>query len=252
MPYKLNKELFIKKSKEVHGSTYEYDDVIYVNNKSPVDIYCKKHGIFTQRANDHMAGRGCPMCACTRLTTETFIDKATIVHCNRYDYSRVDYKSSHEKITIICKDHGEFSQRATNHLMRRGCPRCSNNGYSRISIEWLVGIMEHDGIHIQHAENGGEFKIPGTPYYSDGFCAETNTIFEFHGDAWHGNPLVYKKNDICHPRNKNITAGELYQNTIDRDSYIAGLGYQYVVMWENEYYQNKKNNIIINNYITNN
>ena len=27
-------------------------------------------------------------------------------------------------------------------------------------------------------------------------CKETNTIFEYHGDFWHGNPKIYKPDDM--------------------------------------------------------
>ena len=35
--------------------------------------------------------------------------------------------------------------------------------------------------HIQHASNGGEYKIPESRYFVDGYDASTNTVFEFHG-----------------------------------------------------------------------
>ncbi len=42
--------------------------------------------------------------------TSEFIKKANIVHNNKYNYSKVDYKNSNERIIIICENHGEFSQ----------------------------------------------------------------------------------------------------------------------------------------------
>ena len=58
--------------------------------------------------------------------TEDFINKAKTKHGDKYDYSKVDYKSAHEKVTIICKKHGEFEQLPTVHLSGSGCPRCSS------------------------------------------------------------------------------------------------------------------------------
>ena len=52
---------------------------------------------------------GCPKCAkCGKLTISDFITQATKIHGNRYDYSKVEYKSTDTKICIICPDHGEF------------------------------------------------------------------------------------------------------------------------------------------------
>ena len=53
---------FIQKSKEKHDDLYDYSLVSYTNNKGYVNIICKKHGIFNQRANHHLNGRGCPIC----------------------------------------------------------------------------------------------------------------------------------------------------------------------------------------------
>jgi len=54
-----------------------------------------------------------------------FIEKAKQVHGDRYDYSRVVYKRSDEKIKIICPEHGEFEQVPKSHLKGYcGCKEC--------------------------------------------------------------------------------------------------------------------------------
>ena len=66
--------------------------------------------------------------------------------------------------------------------------------YSQKAIDWLRQIENTENITIQDAERGGELRIPivGNSYIlADGWCEETNTIFEFHGDYWHGNPDIY-------------------------------------------------------------
>ena len=40
------------------------------------------------------------------MKTKDFIKKAIKIHGNRYDYSKVEYKGSKEKICIICPKHG--------------------------------------------------------------------------------------------------------------------------------------------------
>ena len=74
----------------------------------------------------------------------------------------------------------------------------------------------------------------------DGFCKETNTVYEFHGDYWHGNPKKYKPEDINQINYK--TFGELYQKTVERDNKIRELGYNLVTIWEQEW--NKLNKIV--------
>ena len=59
--------------------------------------------------------------------TEEFIQKAKLVHGDKYDYSKVEYVNSHTKINIICPDHGIFEIRPTNHLCGIGCAKCGGN-----------------------------------------------------------------------------------------------------------------------------
>lgn len=54
----------------------------------------------------------------------------------------------------------------------------NNVNHSPDSIRWLDYVSVTEDIAIQHARNGtGEFKVNGT--YVDGYCAETNTIYQF-------------------------------------------------------------------------
>ena len=59
-----------------------------------------------------------------KLTREEFIERARKVHGDKYDYSKVEYKSMNDKVEIICPAHGSFWQLASNHLGGHGCPNC--------------------------------------------------------------------------------------------------------------------------------
>jgi len=120
---------FIKKAKQIHGNKYDYSKVKYKNDKIKVIIICKKHREFKQRAGSHINQKQrCPKCIGNqKKTTKEFIKKARGVHNNKYDYSKVKYKSSHIKIIILCKEHGEFEQIPNSHLKKCGCPKCFGN-----------------------------------------------------------------------------------------------------------------------------
>lgn len=53
--------------------------------------------------------------------------------------------------------------------------------HSRGSIAWLEEIMKRENIFIRHARNNphGEKRIKN--FSVDGFCAKTNTVYEYHG-----------------------------------------------------------------------
>ena len=48
---------------------------------------------------------------------------------------------------------------------------------------WLDYVAERDGIHVRHRLNNGK-EVRIGPYRVDGFCAATNTVYEFNG-CWH-------------------------------------------------------------------
>ena len=53
---------FISLANSVHGATYDYSRVNYVNQQTKITIVCKKHGPFDQRPGNHTQGQGCPKC----------------------------------------------------------------------------------------------------------------------------------------------------------------------------------------------
>ena len=122
---KIDKEMFLKQSKESHTINYDYSKVSFVGNQEKVCIVCPTHGEFWQNPKYHMKGGNCPKCAGSyKLTTEDFIEKAKKVHGDKYDYSKVEYKNYNTKVCIICPEHGEFWQVPNNHLYGAGCPTC--------------------------------------------------------------------------------------------------------------------------------
>ena len=67
----------------------------------------------------------------------------------------------------------------------------------------------------------------------DGYCEKNNTIYEFHGDFWHGNPKKFEKTEIN--RVTGDTMGNLYKKTLDKENIIKELGYNLIVMWEHNW-----------------
>ncbi len=58
--------------------------------------------------------------------TSFFINKAKLIHGDKYDYSLVEYKNNYTKVNILCSKHGEFEQTPYHHTNRNhGCPKCS-------------------------------------------------------------------------------------------------------------------------------
>ena len=149
-------ESFIKESKKKHGDKYDYSKVEYIDAKTKVCIICPIHGEFWITPNNHLRGRGCYKCGREvsalkqSLTTEEFIKKAKCIHGDKYDYSKVVYINNHTNVCIVCKEHGEFSQKPIKHLKGQGCPKCNE---SKLETEVRV-MLEENGIdYIQECDS---------------------------------------------------------------------------------------------------
>ena len=53
---------FIENAEKIHGNIYDYSLVDYIHNNKIIKIICKKHGVFEQKPNSHLNGRGCSKC----------------------------------------------------------------------------------------------------------------------------------------------------------------------------------------------
>ena len=125
MPKKLTQEEFISRAKEVHGNKYDYSKVEYVNATTKVCIICPEHGEFLQAPKKHLIKHGCLKCSNNIPFSENdFIKKSNIKHSNKYTYNNCGYINMKSMVNITCDIHGIFIQRASHHLLGRGCPKC--------------------------------------------------------------------------------------------------------------------------------
>jgi hypothetical protein len=142
---RLTTEEWINKAIFVHGKgKWDYSEVKYISNREKVSIKCKKHGLFRQRPYDHLIGKKCLICGKlatktkTSSTTNEFLKKARKRHGKTYDYPKAKYKNNRSKLIITCKIHGDFKQRATDHLNGRGCQKCSKSKGEKIISEIFI------------------------------------------------------------------------------------------------------------------
>ena len=124
----MTKEEFIIKANLKHNNKYNYDKVVYTNNRTNVIINCNKHGDFEQSPMSHFVGNGCHECRLDRIkmTYEDFLIKANLKHNNKYTYYEETFKGSTHKVKINCAKHGDFEQYAKDHIKGATCFKCSN------------------------------------------------------------------------------------------------------------------------------
>ena len=60
-----------------------------------------------------------------KYNLDKFLIDVKNIHNDKYDYSKIEWKNKTTKIIIICKEHGEFKQTPSNHLLGKCCSYCS-------------------------------------------------------------------------------------------------------------------------------
>ena len=176
MPMSINE--FIEKAKKIHGDKYDYSKVEIKKSDDKVCIICPKHGEFWMTLSRHLRGSGCHICAGNKKpTTEQFIEKAKEIHGDKYDYSKAEYINNHTPICIICKEHGEFWQMPTSHLIKKaGCPICNE---SKLEEEIYL-FLEKENITFERQKRFENIRYIGIMPF-DFYLPEYNTVIECQG-----------------------------------------------------------------------
>lgn len=173
---KLTISQFINRSNVVHNNFYGYyDDFKNVSKK--VYINCPIHGDFIQKPSNHLNGNRCPKCG-RKNTQEYFIKRSNIVHNNFYIYDKVIYKSARSIIIITCPIHGDFNQKAGNHVnSKHGCPKCGQQSKGEDNIK---EFLERNEIKYITQKTFKECKYKNTLKF-DFYIGKLNLCIEFDG-----------------------------------------------------------------------
>lgn len=129
---KKNTEQFVKESIEIHDNSFSYENTIYKNNSTKVDIFCNKcKNQFSQLPSMHLQGQGCPFCyGNKKISKDEFYKYVKILYKNFYTYTD-DYSGFRKNITVICPVHGEFTQLAQSHYNGHKCQKCAKAGFDK-------------------------------------------------------------------------------------------------------------------------
>ena len=133
---------------------YDFSKFNYISSRQKVTIICKKHGEFQIRPHNFLKGQGCNLCANERRSalntssTEEYLAKVAERKLSNpnYDFSKLLYINNRQKVTIICKKHGEFQIRPNNFLNGQSCAKCVNEKRSALNTssteEYLAKVAE--------------------------------------------------------------------------------------------------------------
>ena len=92
------------------------------------------------------------------------MERAKKVHGEKYNYEKVKYKGRKEKVTITCREHGNFLQNPHKHLVGDGCPKCANKLNSMRCKYTTIKLKIHDHKKSKYCRKHG-IKLIRIPYY---------------------------------------------------------------------------------------
>lgn len=234
---RLSKEEALARAIRIHGKKYDFSLFAYSNLNKKSKVICKLHGVFITNISNLIYNKcGCHKCS-KRLTflcsRKEIIKRARGIHGSLYTYSKFVYKNFRTKSKVTCKIHGDFMITPDKFVFKkRGCNKCAGK-ISASERRWL------NSLNIKSLKRQFFIKIDNFRFHADGYDPITNTVYEFLGNYWHGNPKVFKKNHLNKVRNK--TFGQLYNETMNKKKLLKKHGYNVVYMWEKDYERNISN-----------
>lgn len=95
------------------------------------------------------------------LTEKEFIDLANKANNFKYDYSLVEYVNTVVKVKVICKEHGVFLSRPSDHIRGHGCPKCHGT-FKLTKEEFIEKSLKIHGDTYDYSNviyNGNKVKV---------------------------------------------------------------------------------------------
>lgn len=121
----------------------------------------------------------------------------------------------------------------------------SGKGISKIGCRWIDELTKELGVTIQHGHYDIEQPSVAEEYRPqclprggrvDGYLRDSNEVFEFLGDEWHGHPSLW----VDEHNHKGDSYERLFSRTEVKLSLLAASGYTVRYIWESEFLHWKK------------
>jgi hypothetical protein len=180
-----------KKTSKQFVENLDFTEAVYKSMHEKIKLTCRSsNNKFWQVPSSLVKGICCVSCNKNKhiikqapRKTKEFIQKAKKIHGNLYDYSKTIFKGYKEQVDIICKIHGSFKQKMSDHISGCGCQTC---GFSQGEACILVWLKEKNiSHHHQH-----KVKIDDSYHWFDVYIPDYNLMVEFQG-LQHFSPIKF-------------------------------------------------------------
>lgn len=181
---------------------------------------------------------------------ETYYKKTGYTH-NMRNPKSVELNQKHRVETIknmtAEQKHDWYKKRLAGHETNKtklwGGVLPKNTNYSRQQSYFFNELQLLIDDKITFGQNN-EFivSINDKEYYKlDGYIKSKNIVIEYNGDFWHANPLIYEANSLINYPGKSKYAKDVWNKDKERMQQIKHiLNCKIIVVWENDYLNNKE------------
>jgi G:T-mismatch repair DNA endonuclease (very short patch repair protein) len=115
------------------------------------------------------------------------------------------------------------------------------------ALQWLAYIGRTRN-NVTHADNGREVRLTGVPHVKvDGYCEETNEVFEYLGCFWHGCICISNRRKPIGKTEETLE--NRYEETKAKLQKIVNAGYKVVSIWGCEFRKMLSENRCLENEI---
>lgn len=144
---KSNKEIFIEKSKEIHGDKYEYSKFEYVGSKIKSAIICNTCGYeFESTPSNLLLGHGCKQCSINRKKEKSdFKGRLELIYID-WKLNFDNYKNRDSIIEFICCK-GHIGRESVRNMIRfNPCVDCRKE----VIIKSNISKIEKNNLTVKN------------------------------------------------------------------------------------------------------
>lgn len=201
---KYTQEEYIAELEKAWGDRYIYDRVVYLGSDKRIEIGCRKHGYFWQRANAHLRiGQGCKFCTREKITRtlDEFIIESRKLYGDKYIFDeKSKYVNSYTPIIIKCPKHGYFPVLPQHYLNGQECKECTKIKSilkRRLTLPEVIERFRNK--HPEKTKDNSQFKYDYSEVEYNGMyvevkciCNEVDSKLNKHGEFW-----ITPSNHLC-------------------------------------------------------
>jgi hypothetical protein len=186
---RVSHEEWMRRAAEVHGDTYQYHGIEYIDGRSYFDLECRTHGRFTSSTNSHIdRANGCKLCADmgNRSSDSEFLAKLYTIPSVISGKLRVlginEARNSggYAVAKFDCTVHGPFES-TVKYITKSGdCPKCNTSSVSKLS-EIVLRLLSDIGVQAD-----SEVRLSASKRLWDIVIESHKLAIELDGLRWHG------------------------------------------------------------------